>query len=70
MNLDYDKYTHNTPESNEQKYYRHIFEKYFPNQGDIVPYYWMPKFIEASDPSARTLNVYSENFYDLCERSL
>ena len=70
MNLNYSTYSHNTPESNEQKYYRHIFEEHFPNQGHIIPYFWMPRFVEASDPSARTLRVYTEHHYELCERSL
>jgi asparagine synthase (glutamine-hydrolysing) len=70
MNLNYSTYSHNSPESNEQKYYRHIFEEHFPNQGHIIPYFWMPRFVEASDPSARTLRVYTEHHYELCERSL
>ena len=36
----------------------------------MIPYYWMPKFIEATDPSARTLDIYIESNYELQERSL
>jgi len=42
----------------EKKYYKEIFDKEFPNCSHILPYFWMPKYIKASDPSARTLEVY------------
>jgi asparagine synthase (glutamine-hydrolysing) len=45
----------------EKAYYKKIFESKFPNCEHIVPYYWMPKFTDATDPSARTLNFYSDN---------
>jgi len=35
-----------------------IVNKY-PNCESIVPYYWMPKFTNATDPSARTLDIYT-----------
>lgn len=70
ISLEKINYCHNIPKTNEQKYYRHIFEKYYPEQGHIIPYFWMPRFVEASDPSARTLRVYEEQHYELCERSL
>lgn len=54
------KYAHLTPTTDEQYYYRTIFEKHYQNSSTVVPYFWMPKFINATDPSARTLNVYSE----------
>jgi hypothetical protein len=34
--------------------------KEFPNCEGILPYYWMPKYTAASDPSARTLEIYKE----------
>lgn len=43
---------------NEQDYYRTMFDKEFPNASHILPYYWMPKWTSATDPSARTLSVY------------
>ena len=72
MDLDLDKhnYTHNPPTTKEQLYYRNLFEKYYPNKSELIPYYWMPKFIEATDPSARTLDIYIESNYELQERSL
>ena len=33
----------------------------FPNCENILPYYWMPKYTNATDPSARTLDFYSDN---------
>ena len=68
--IDNNIYTHNPPITKEQKYYRYLFEKFFKGQGHILPYFWMPRFIDATDPSARTLDVYKEQHYDLMERSL
>ncbi len=42
----------------EKHYYKSLFNSYYPNCENIVPYYWMPKYTEAEDPSARTLNFY------------
>jgi len=44
----------------EKRYYREIFDKEFPNCSHILPYFWMPKYTNASDPSARTLEIYNE----------
>jgi len=52
--------SHNTPDTEEKKYYRIIFEKYYPNMSNVVPYFWMPKYVEAKDASARTLQIYKE----------
>jgi asparagine synthase (glutamine-hydrolysing) len=43
----------------EKKYYKSIFDLEFPNCEHIVPYFWMPKYTTASDPSARTLEIYN-----------
>jgi asparagine synthase (glutamine-hydrolysing) len=43
----------------EKMYYKQLFESYFPKCSSIVPYYWMPKYVETNDPSARTLDLYS-----------
>ena len=43
----------------EKKYYKSIFDKEFPNCEHILPYYWMPKYTNTTDPSARTLANYS-----------
>jgi len=44
----------------EKKYYKNIFDKTFPNCSHILPYFWMPKYTNATDPSARTLLFYSD----------
>ena len=53
------QYAHLPPETLEQEYYRSIFESKYKGLGEIVPYFWMPKFIEGvKDASARTLDIY------------
>lgn len=54
------KYDHNAPDTEEKKYYRGIFESAYPGLGNIVPYFWMPRYVEAKDASARTLQIYNE----------
>ncbi len=52
---------HNKPQTLEQLYYREQFSKHFNNVSEIlVPYFWMPKYVEATDSSARTLNIYKD----------
>jgi asparagine synthase (glutamine-hydrolysing) len=51
-------YDHNQPTTREQHYYRAIFEKHYPNCAHVIPYFWMPKYVAATDSSARTLDVY------------
>ena len=46
----------NIPQTQEQVYYRKLFEKNYPECGDIVPYFWMPRYVTATDPSARCLS--------------
>jgi asparagine synthase (glutamine-hydrolysing) len=41
----------------ENKYYKDIYQKHYGNF-KAVPYKWMPKFVEATDASARTLKFY------------
>ena len=53
-------YTVNTPTTLEQLHYRMIFHTYFPHCNDtIIPHFWMPNFVDATDASARTLDVYN-----------
>jgi asparagine synthase (glutamine-hydrolysing) len=42
----------------EKAFYKNIFDTAYPGQSHLVPYYWMPKYIESDDPSARTLATY------------
>lgn len=44
-----------TPRTKEQMYYRYLFEKEYPCREQIIPYFWMPKWSNTTDPSARTL---------------
>jgi asparagine synthase (glutamine-hydrolysing) len=45
----------------EKYYYKKIFDSFYPNCSKIMPYFWMPKYTDAKDPSARTLTFYSKN---------
>jgi asparagine synthase (glutamine-hydrolysing) len=48
------------PTTSEQYYYRKNFEHYYKNCGDILPYFWMPRYVNATDASARTLDIYNK----------
>jgi len=48
------------PKTSEQYYYRKIFESHYNGCGNIIPYFWMPKYVEANDASARSLNIYND----------
>jgi asparagine synthase (glutamine-hydrolysing) len=52
------------PTTTEQFYYRKIFEEHYEGMAHLLPYFWMPKFVDAKDASARTLNIY--NSTELC----
>jgi len=44
----------------EKYYYKKLFDKFYPNCSHILPYFWMPKYTDAQDPSARTLHFYND----------
>ena len=48
------------PTTIEQCYYRKIFETYYGGCGKLLPYFWMPRYVNATDSSARTLEAYGE----------
>ena len=50
----------NKPTTLEQHYYRDIFDTLYRGCEDVIPHFWMPKFVEANDASARTLKVYAD----------
>jgi asparagine synthase (glutamine-hydrolysing) len=50
---------HLVPKTTEQYYYRKLFETYYPGKGQLVPYFWMPRYVNAKDASARTLEIYN-----------
>lgn len=51
---------HNTPISQESKYYRKVFDVLFPNQYHILPEFWLPRWTKTKqvDPSATVLECY------------
>lgn len=51
-------FPHNPPPTKEAYYFRQVFEDLFPGRAGWLPHYWMPKWLKASDPSARTLPIY------------
>jgi asparagine synthase (glutamine-hydrolysing) len=54
------KYSEMTGAGAEKHLYKAIFNKYYAGCEDIIPYFWMPKFVDATDASARTLDVYKK----------
>lgn len=57
----------NIAKTNEQKYYRTLFRKYFGERDEIIPYFWMPNFVkDATDASARTLDIYKKSTPNIC----
>ena len=66
LDLTYDmhKYSqtiHMKPTTIEQAYYRALYCTFFPNTDNTVPYFWMPRYVNATDSSARTLAHYNSN---------
>ena len=61
-NIEYDvnkKYIHNNPTTAEQQYYRKIYDKFYYGTEKCIPYFWMPKYVDTDDCSARTLKIYN-----------
>jgi len=49
----------NRPKTAEAFWYRTLFHEWYPTSAAaLLPAMWMPRFIEATDPSARTLSLY------------
>ena len=53
------QYEHLPPTTDEQYYYRTVFDEHFPCCANVVTDFWMPRFVQCNDPSARTLAMYS-----------
>jgi len=49
------KFKHLTPQTAEAYYYRTLFNQDYGSAENCIPYFWMPRWVNASDPSARTL---------------
>ena len=62
LDLDMTKqFDFNPPQTKEQYYYRSVFEELYPGRSNVIPYFWMPRFVEnATDSSARTLDIYKK----------
>jgi asparagine synthase (glutamine-hydrolysing) len=56
--IDWSKFADNEPQTMEQKYYRYLFENEYKNCGNVIPFFWMPKYVKAIDSSARKLPFY------------
>lgn len=55
------QYTVNPPLTKEAYYYRKIFDSFYPNCEDVLPYFWLPRWSgNVIDPSARVLEVYKQ----------
>jgi asparagine synthase (glutamine-hydrolysing) len=54
---EYHRGIHNEPKTREQVLYRSLFRHRY-SQDRIIPEFWMPRFVDAMDSSARTLAVY------------
>ena len=59
------KYEHATPFTKESLLYREIFEKYYPDNSEMIVDFWMPnkewEGCNVDDPSARVLSNYGES---------
>jgi len=49
------EFKHLTPKTAEAYYYRSLFNQYYGSAEKCIPYFWMPQWVKATDPSARTL---------------
>tara|TARA_B100000886_G_scaffold220664_2_gene153377 strand:+ start:14052 stop:15770 length:1719 start_codon:yes stop_codon:yes gene_type:complete len=57
--------TNGQPITLEQQYYYMLFHTYYPGRENILKYYWMPKYVDSYDSSARTLDVYNKKKQDI-----
>jgi len=57
------------PKLAEKKWYKSLFDKFYPNCANVIPYFWMPKYVKADDASARTLDVYKKNLEVDCSNN-
>ena len=61
IDLQYSTHIFNKPLLTESMYYRNVYDKHFPDCEKLIPYYWLPKWSgDIIDPSARVLNVYTQ----------
>ena len=53
-------FKHCTPQLKESYYYRKVFQEFFGDNGELIPHFWMPRWTNVVDPSARELADYKE----------
>jgi asparagine synthase (glutamine-hydrolysing) len=62
FDLERKKFGHATPFTKESLLYRELFEKYYPDQAEMIKDFWMPnqswEGCRVADPSARVLSNY------------
>lgn len=57
------QFTHNTPYTKESLHYRLKFNEKFSNTtASVIPHFWLPKWGNVTEPSARVLDVYKGAF--------
>jgi len=67
-----EKYSYCTPTTKEAYYFRSIFDELYGDKfSNVIPGFWMPEWSNATDPSARTLNIYSnkEDINNNCKQN-
>jgi len=63
-NVDKKQYYYCKPKTNEGYYYRELFERYYPNQSQVMStnHFWLPKWSgDIVNPSARVLEIYKNS---------
>ena len=53
-------FKHCTPQLKESYYYRKVFQDFFGDNEELIPHFWMPRWTNVVDPSARELADYKE----------
>ena len=51
---------HCKPVLKESAFYRKIYESFYEKHVRLIPYFWMPRWTDVIDPSARELSNYKE----------
>jgi asparagine synthase (glutamine-hydrolysing) len=54
------KISHCPPALKESYYYRKVYRQFFGKHDNLIPHFWMPKWTNVIDPSARELDGYKE----------
>ena len=55
---------HMTPTTKEQAWYRKLFCDEYPNRDQVIPYFWMPNWVDAVEQvpeHCSAINAYSTN---------